>query len=785
MRGLAGFLRRAVQEERIAKKEQQPSEPPKARFVRRKGPFTAAMAEREIASAITTDAILDILFAFVGQFFEYAALFVVRGDLAEGRDASGPGADRARLGGIGVPLDMPGVLSLARERRAPVVARLERDLDAELARDLGRGPRDPARAAVVFPVIVRARSVAMIYGDDGESDVELSTLGDVISFVSLAGAALEQIALRKKRGGSKHPSAPPPRARIAAMPVSARGGGVAALARALALPGQGDGATPNPAETTEIHGGTPPAPRVSPGAESVRTTDYVAAQAAAESSFAASSIDGSLPSEGLPPVDILRGQPTMLRFGQTKPLGSRAATSEIVDEDSGDNLHKALSKLAVDAHADAPVNVTMPQGPALDRAELEAHAYAQVRRATAPYSAGQTRHATTPGLQPVMMMPVAGDLAFEPDDSPPMPKHEVLPVPPLVEARPVTSRPIPREEDDIGSAFISALDRSPPPLPPPPPSESTGVIHARPMESARTPIPQVPSVIVDVGAEYASLLQRFMDGGPHAHDAFAELVRNGEHAAPFLMARFPGPLRVDRHRARDQLPAASQCGPVLELVVAIRRAALPFVTAKIASPDLDVRFWATHVLGELRYPEAANVLIPRLFDDDVSIRRVARRSAAALVGAGSAGTPLLQGLDHLTRNPDQPIPHRVLAIETMGEIRTGAFVPPLVAVLNDPSDDVSDAARRALLLIARQDFGKDPRRWKEWWRDHGLENRVEWLIDALMHEQPAIRRAAGDELKHLTKEYFGYYDDLPKKDRERAQGLYRAWWLKEGRLRFG
>jgi hypothetical protein len=55
----------------------------------------------------------------------------------------------------------------------------------------------------------------------------------------------------------------------------------------------------------------------------------------------------------------------------------------------------------------------------------------------------------------------------------------------------------------------------------------------------------------------------------------------------------------------------------------------------------------------------------------------------------------------------------------------------------------------------------------------------------LMHDQPAIRRAAGDELKQLTKEYFGYYDDLPKKERERAHGLSRAWWEKEGRRRFG
>ena len=126
----------------------------------------------------------------------------------------------------------------------------------------------------------------------------------------------------------------------------------------------------------------------------------------------------------------------------------------------------------------------------------------------------------------------------------------------------------------------------------------------------------------------------------------------------------------------------------------------------------------------------------------------------------------------------------MLAIETMGEIRSGSMVPPLLAALDGAPEEVVEAARRALLLITRQDFGRDARRWHEWWKSNGGRHRIEWLIDALMHEQPSMRRAAGDELKLLTKEYFGYYDDLPRRERERAQGLYRSWWEREGRLRF-
>jgi hypothetical protein len=72
----------------------------------------------------------------------------------------------------------------------------------------------------------------------------------------------------------------------------------------------------------------------------------------------------------------------------------------------------------------------------------------------------------------------------------------------------------------------------------------------------------------------------------------------------------------------------------------------------------------------------------------------------------------------------------------------------------------------------------------KWWEQNALRHRVEWLIDALTHEVSEIRRAAGEELKSVTREYFGYNADLPPRDRERAQQRYRDWWVTEGKTRF-
>jgi hypothetical protein len=87
-------------------------------------------------------------------------------------------------------------------------------------------------------------------------------------------------------------------------------------------------------------------------------------------------------------------------------------------------------------------------------------------------------------------------------------------------------------------------------------------------------------------------------------------------------------------------------------------------------------------------------------------------------------------------------------------------------------------------MISRQDFGLDFKKWSAWWEANKGRHRLEWLIDSLMHDQRAIRAAASEELRTITKEYFAYYDDLPKRERERAQSRYREWWENVGRIRF-
>ncbi len=861
---LAGWVRLEMKNERAsALLDKTRSElRPALRSSRRKGPFTAAMAEDELESAATTDAVLDVVFAFSAQFFEYSALFVIQGDLAEGRDAAGPGASRERVTAIGVPLDLPSSLERLRRTRAPMVGPLEVEgLDADLIRDLGREGARPGRSVALLPLLIRTRAVAILFGDDGEADVTLAGLGDVISFTALAARALERILVRKKLGARApemplRPPAPPPpapkppvrpdaqavarvRALIETPPapvvshdvapagrvvdpaedpaapaedVFAPVGDVFASAEEVFAPAPAVVApapavvAPAPAVVAPAPAVVAPAPAVvapaaavvAPAAAVVAPAEEEVAPAAEEVAPAdaavepvATSLDlaGSLeiasnfrqavapivgfaeapepgPITELTPVALDETDYT-LDESRPAPVALESFGDDILDFSTERPSRAALTRITAES-SDEEANAHLP---ATDRPTFrrlravrpgEDTPEPRGRRGTAPVFEGRAAAPPPPTpLEPLPRTPPPNATAWTtfPAHSQ---THLSAPPPSLSRRAPISDRPpIPREEEldaTPGSGFVQALDP--------------------------TPGGPLPSIIVDVGAEYTSLLQRVIDGGPGGQEAFDDLVRHGEQVLQALMTKFPGPLRVDRHRARDQLPAASQCGPILEIVVAIRRPALPFISVRASAVDPEVRFWATHVLGELRYPEAATVLVPRLFDDDAGVRRIARRSATALVAAGAPGEPILLGLDNITRNADHPSSHRILAIETMGEIRSGAMVPALIAVLEGRAEDVADAARRALLLITRQDHARDARRWHEWWSRNSTRNRIEWLMDALMHEQPSLRRAAGDELKLITKEYFGYYDDLPKKERERAQSLYRTWWEREGKQRF-
>ena len=295
----------------------------------------------------------------------------------------------------------------------------------------------------------------------------------------------------------------------------------------------------------------------------------------------------------------------------------------------------------------------------------------------------------------------------------------------------------------------------------------------------------LPSVIVDVASEYVGLVDRVLAGaeGGSADDAETELLRAGGYAMPAIMERFPGPVTIERHLLTDgPMPRVAECGPVLRLVASQRRTALPFVLSHVEDPEVEKRFWATYLLTELVYPDTLDPILARVYDDEPRVRRAARAAARAFAEAHPA--IIVERLELVAMDGAENRDRRALAIDALGETREAQAVPALIRLLGDPDGEVAGAVRGALIAITRQDFGATSAKWQTWLDANRDRHRLEWLIDALMHDQAALRAAAGEELKTITKEYFGYYDDLPKRERERAQSRYREWWNSVGRVRF-
>lgn len=730
-----------------------------AKSARKKGPFSRHEAERELETARTPEDVCDTFFAFGSQFFEYSALFVVHGEIVEGRDAWGPGADHLRVLGLGVPLDLPSSLAIVRKEGHVLLSRFdELDLDRELLRDLERS-RARVPVAALVPLTMRGRAVAVLYGDDGATDVTLASLGDLLGFSALASARLERIVLAKKRQSGPFSGLVAPRVQPSS---------VEALARAFSLPLPPSAAPSFPGATSPGEEPRASEPNVSPGATTVHPPKMVTASWEDEEELTIPRRQVPKPAPVSAPVPEASSgipyAPTEIAATAIGRISTLSPSSEMLSE-----VQASPSASSTDFRFEQP----SPQ-PSL-AAKLE----------VSPLTSS-IEQLSAPGTSSPSFADVSEDRAREGLDEH-AEQNGVTPQPPLDEAhnssRPFVP-PIPRVDDDDASLLIATnVEEGQEPSHPlrheAEPASQDGRIGSYQL----VPRPADARLRHD-SSDLALLLDRATAGGLEGEEALSELLRRAEAEFPRFVERFPGPLLVDRLRARADLPPASECGPLLKVIVMMRRVALPFMTVRSTSADTEHRFWATHVLGELLLPEASNAILPRLFDDDVTIRRVARRAAQALATAGAPGEPLKHSLAHTMKSADEPMQRRLLAIEALSDIRVPSVVPILITGLYEESEAVIEAARTALMIVTRQDLGRNPQVWTAWWELHQSEHRVEWLIQSLTHDTPSIRRAAGDELKHLTREYFGYYDDLPLRERERAQSRYAQWWQDDGQYRF-
>ena len=841
-----------------------PTEAPAARPLRRRrGAITVDGARKELEEAGQRDTIFDLLFEFARQYFDYTAVFIVHGEIAEGRDAFGDGTTRDKVARIGVPLDMPSILAAAREKKATIQKVPASDgLDAVLMGDLGRPGKT---VCIVLPVVVRTRVVAMLLGDGGDSGVDKQTLADVEGIVAQASAAFERLIVRRKLKGSIPPGGdsllprgmtmPPPtkmsevsdRPSIEELappirdlmmePVSRVGETVRephvqafVPAEVVITRGKTDQPPPPPNVLAVRRPSGAPIPREEPESKhrmpAVTAPSNLGPFAQAAQAAMSAAAGGSPPPSQLPRSRRRAEAPTF-EFNAVPPSSSISGAHRF---DSSEQ------KLLAEIQGRAESEPATSRDPSIPPSPVSSDPYpppspkaeSPPPQRVAPHSGDPPRGTpvteTSPGALPMFPAhlaepgrerepswsgatgPASSEMVSAEDLDVSVVDLYPTPISPMVAmddavtpfAPPVSGGApgVPwGDEPSASAASTPAASPRVPPVPPETPSrpmpaseQQISVALHRPPSSRSDHSRVLPSVIVDVASEYVGLVERVLAGVGNpsaqsdAEDAETELLRAGGYAMPAIMAHFPGPVTIERDRLTEgPLPRVAECGPVLRLVASQRRTALPFVLSHVEDPEVEKRFWATYLLTELVYPDVLESILLRVFDDTPRVRRVARAAARAFADAHPA--TIVERLELVAMDGGERCERRTLAIDALGETRESLAVPALIPLLDDPDPDVASAVRAALTVITRQDFNATVK-WKTWWAQNHDRHRLEWLIDALMHDQAALRAAAGEELKTTTKEYFGYYDDLPKRERERAQSRYREWWNSVGRVRF-
>lgn len=741
---------------------------------RRLGPYTAADAERDLMGADDRDDVLNAFFDFAAQYFEYCALFVMHGDLAEGRDARGPGASPELVRALGIPLDLPSAIATVYERGKWQLVRLTGGgIDVGLAKDLKResGPQ-----CLLLPIIMRKRCVLILYGDHGEGDVRLSDVGDVISFAPLVASGLERVILKRKRAmhndvlvsrGVPLPSSPPRRSHAPLPPIAVRAQALVGVLGSGSNPPpaprpsdpppapSAGGETLPPSATPTRLSPMPPAPDASaPEAAEVapRTHQY------GDAPFARSARSKTY--SGLGPAGAER--PLTLDFNRTPH--AEPALDAPTDPDTEEEIQRTsvVPQRVVSIGAAAPA--AEPAATAYDSSELS-------RTQMSPRDQGLAAPATAP----LPSNPGTFEAGWV-SDSPPRRSA-------LTEA--ATTSPISPDihvgEADLDRDVLDAIARDER-APLAPASRSIAYSARPPSRRQSSEELRLPSVIVDFESDSRALVHRLCAGD---HEAGEKLVEMGTAAVSALVAEFPGPITQPLSRgSQESLQRASECGPLLKTLARIGAPAVPFLVVRTADTQPFVRGWATRLLGELPNRDSGVAVARRLVDDNQDVRRAALAAARMLQRDPVARAAIREYIADLARDRSRSNEARHAALEALSDVRDAEAVPVFIQMLEDPNRELAKSARWGLTVLTRTDLGDKAYEWEKWWRKNAGRHRIEWLIDSLMHDDAEIRRAAGDELKSITKEYFGYYDDLPRRERAGAQARYREWWEGKGKSRF-
>lgn len=165
----------------------------------------ARAALKEASATGERDRIVDVALAYARRTFEFAAAFVVLRGAAVGWDARGANASREQIAQVSIPLDATSVFRTVALSRGSFTGPVPPEsLNLHYLAAFGRQPR----AVFLFPIEVKARLVALLYGDSGNRPFSQRRLSDYLLFCQDLPGAFQELILRRKQLGAAGAAAP-------------------------------------------------------------------------------------------------------------------------------------------------------------------------------------------------------------------------------------------------------------------------------------------------------------------------------------------------------------------------------------------------------------------------------------------------------------------------------------------------------------------------------------------------------------------------------------------------
>jgi len=155
-----------------------------------------AHLEAELHGATERDEIVRLGLLLASSYARVAGLFVVRSNFVSGFRASTPEMT-ANMASIEIPLDAPSMLTYPAMSRMPFRGTPPPDgIDGRLIDSLGR---QDVRDVFVHPIIIRDRTVNMLYADNGGDAFGETSIAALTALCDCLARAYERLLLASKK----------------------------------------------------------------------------------------------------------------------------------------------------------------------------------------------------------------------------------------------------------------------------------------------------------------------------------------------------------------------------------------------------------------------------------------------------------------------------------------------------------------------------------------------------------------------------------------------------------